>query len=170
MSFMPLIGRTIRYCRDVLARFVTIGSCTCARRSRRTRAARPAFPTSRTRIERPRDTGQAAWPYQQRCWVFTHRRLPPAPPGASAKFTREDIRTVHGQMTDAAADRNIWIMGGGELAGQFADAALLDELLVAVAPATLGAGAPLLPRRLALRLEQVNRSRDFACMRYTVVR
>ena len=33
-----------------------------------------------------------------------------------------------------------------------------------------GAGAPLLPRRLELRLEEVARNRDFACARYAVVR
>ena len=51
-------------------------------------------------------------------------------------------------MTRAAGDRNIWIVGGGDLAGQFADAGLLDEVIVSIAPVTLGAGAPLLPRRL----------------------
>ena len=73
-------------------------------------------------------------------------------------------------MTAAAGGRNLWIMGGGDLAGQFADAGLLDDLLLAVAPATLGAGAPLLPRRLSLTLEDVTRSADFACLRYSVTR
>jgi len=41
---------------------------------------------------------------------------------------------------------------------------------VQYAPVTLGSGAPLLPRRLELRLEEVVRNRDFACARYTVVR
>ena len=36
--------------------------------------------------------------------------------------------------------------------GQFADVGLLDEILLSVAPVTLGAGAPLLPRRLTARL------------------
>jgi dihydrofolate reductase len=57
-------------------------------------------------------------------------------------------------MVRAAAGRNVWIVGGGDLAGQFADAGLLDEVLVTIAPVTLGAGAPLLPRRLELRLEE----------------
>jgi dihydrofolate reductase len=61
-------------------------------------------------------------------------------------------------------------VGGGDLAGQFADAGLLDEVIVYIAPVTLGSGAPLLPRRVELRLEELGRNRDFACARYAVVR
>jgi dihydrofolate reductase len=64
----------------------------------------------------------------------------------------------------------VWIVGGGDLAGQFADAGLLDELWVQYAPVSLGAGAPLLPRRIELELREVVRNRDFACARYSVVR
>jgi dihydrofolate reductase len=68
---------------------------------------------------------------------------------------------MHEQMTGAAGDKNIWLVGGGDLVGQFADAHLLDEILVGIAPATLGAGAPLLPRRLgASQLELVDVARD----------
>jgi dihydrofolate reductase len=73
-------------------------------------------------------------------------------------------------MAAAAGARNRWIVGGGDLAGQFADAGLLDEVLVTIAPVTLGAGAALLPRRVELRLEEVARNGDFACARYTVGR
>jgi dihydrofolate reductase len=73
-------------------------------------------------------------------------------------------------MLEAAAGKNVWIVGGGDLAGQFADAGLLDEVIVYVAPVTLGDGAPLFPRRQELRLEEVHRNRDFACARYAVVR
>jgi dihydrofolate reductase len=38
--------------------------------------------------------------------------------------------------------------GGGELAAQFHDAGLLDEIIVQVGSATLGNGEPLFPRRL----------------------
>ena len=43
---------------------------------------------------------------------------------------------------------NVWIVGGGDLAGQFHDAGLLDEVHVQVGSVTLGAGKPLLPRRI----------------------
>ena len=73
-------------------------------------------------------------------------------------------------MRSAAGDRNIWVVGGGDLAGQFADAGLLDEVIVSIAPVTLGAGAPLLPRRVELRLEELGRNGDFAAARFAVVR
>ena len=104
------------------------------------------------------------------CWVFTHRTLP-AIPEAHIAFVRDDVGPVHEEMTRAAGGKNIWIVGGGDLVGQFADGGLLDELLVGVAPVTLGSGAPLLPRRLgASQLELVDVARDgqFARLRYRV--
>jgi dihydrofolate reductase len=91
-------------------------------------------------------------------------------PGAPITFASGDVRPVHQAMTAAAGGRNIWIAGGGDLVGQFADAGLLDEVIVSIAPVTLGAGAPLLPRRLELRLEELGRNGDFAAARYSVVR
>ena len=104
------------------------------------------------------------------CWVFTHRALP-AIPGADITFVQGDAGPVHEEMTRAAAGRNIWLVGGGDLVGQFADRRLLDEILVGIAPVTLGRGAPLLPRRLtASRLELVDvaRDRQFARLTYRV--
>jgi hypothetical protein len=72
---------------------------------------------------------------------------PPPVPGAKLTFVAGDVRPVHAAMRAAACDKNVWIVGGGELAGAFVDAGLLDELILGVAPVTLGAGAPLLPRR-----------------------
>ena len=114
-----------------------------------------------------KDPGEWKWPYDVPCWVFTHRQLPVVPE-APVEFTSTDVATVHDEMRAAAGDRNLWIVGGGDLAGQFADAGLLDEVIVYVAPVTLGAGAPLLPRNLELRLEEVERNRDFVCARFSV--
>jgi dihydrofolate reductase len=74
-------------------------------------------------------------------------------------------------MTEAAGGRNIWLVGGGDLVGQFADRQLLDEIRVGVAPVTLGTGAPLLPRRLTsseLELVEVGRYGQFARLVYRV--
>ena len=104
------------------------------------------------------------------CWVFTHRDLP-AIPGANLTFVQGDVRPVHAQMTEAAGGRNIWLVGGGDLVGQFADRGLLDEILLGVAPVTLGSGAPLLPRRLTsseLELVKVDRYGQFARLVYRV--
>ncbi len=109
------------------------------------------------------------WPYDQPCWVFTHRELS-AVPGADIRFVRDNVAGVHAQVVEAAGGRNVWIVGGGDLAGQFADAGLLDDVFVYIAPVTLGAGAPLLPRHLELQLEEVARNGDFVCARYVVAR
>ena len=109
------------------------------------------------------------WPYDPPCWVFTHRQLA-AVPDAEIVFTSADVASVHEEMVSAAAGRNVWIVGGGDLAGQFADAGLLDEVLVLIAPVTLGGGAPLLPRRIELRLDELGRNGDFACARFSVLR
>ena len=109
------------------------------------------------------------WPYEIPSWVFTHRRLPVVPDAAIA-FTSAEVASVHGEMVEAAGGRNVWIVGGGDLAGQFADAGLLDEVIVTFAPVMLGGGAPLLPRRIELRLEETGRNGDFVCARLSVVR
>ncbi|MFF5233185.1 dihydrofolate reductase family protein [Dactylosporangium sp. NPDC000521] len=114
------------------------------------------------------DPADAAWPYDQPSWVFSHRELPRLRSSAPIVFTSGDVATVHPELLAAAMGRNVWVMGGGDLAGQFADAGLLDELLVAIAPTTLGAGAALLPRPLDLTLRDVRRDGDFACLRYAV--
>jgi dihydrofolate reductase len=105
-------------------------------------------------------------------WVFSHRDIPSIP-GTGVRITSQDVRTVHAEMVDAAGDKDVWLMGGGELVGQFDDAGLLDRVMVSVAPVTLGAGAPLLPRYIRsdrLRLTSVTQAGQFAELAYDVVR
>lgn len=113
-----------------------------------------------------------AWYGGTPSWVFTHRDLPPVP-GANITFVSGDVRPVHVAMVEAAAGKNVWLVSGGELVGSFADVDLLDEIVLGVAPVTLGAGAPLLPRRLLssrLRLRDVERSGQFVQLTYQVRR
>ena len=114
-----------------------------------------------------------AWPYTQPVWVFTSRTLPTVP-GADVRFARGDVRPVHAAMVEAAGGKNVWIAGGGDLAGQFHDAGLLDELFVQVGSVTLGAGKPLLPRAITsppLRLLSVRQvGTGFAELHYAVTR
>ena len=95
----------------------------------------------------PEATQPGGWPYALPTWVFSSRTLPGVP-GADVRFARGDVRPVHRAMVAAAAGKNVWIVGGGDLAGQFHDAGLLDELFVQVGSVTLGAGKPLLPRAI----------------------
>jgi len=87
------------------------------------------------------------WPYEQPTWVFSSRELAPVA-GADIRFVRGDVRPVHQHMVQAAGGKNVWIVGGGELAGQFYDHGLLDELFVQVGSVTLGSGKQLLPRAI----------------------
>ena len=88
----------------------------------------------------------SSWQYTQPTWVFTHRKLT-AIVGADIRFVSDDVRRVHEEMR-AAGGKNIWIVGGGDLAGQFHDAGLLDEIIVQIGSATLGKGKPLFPREV----------------------
>ena len=111
------------------------------------------------------------WPYIQPAWVFSTRSLP-AIEGADIRFTRGDVRRVHAEMRAAAGGKNIWIVGGGDLAGQFHDAGLLHELIIQVGSVTLGSGKPLFPRRVlspVLRLDSVRQmGAGMAELRYAV--
>ncbi|MEJ7796730.1 MAG: dihydrofolate reductase family protein [Nocardioides sp.] len=100
-------------------------------------------------------------------WVLTHRDFEPS---EQVRFTDGDLAAVHAEMTAAADGQELWIVGGGEVAGRFHDAGLLDEVWLQYAPVTIGHGTPVLPRHVELRLEEVARNRDFACARYEVVR
>ncbi len=90
-----------------------------------------------------KDPAEWKWPYDVPCWVFTHRQLP-AVPDARIAFTSAAVAAVHEQMVRAAGDRN--------------------------APVTLGGGAPLLPRRIELRLDELGRNGDFVGVRFSVLR
>nr|WP_315204853.1 dihydrofolate reductase family protein [uncultured Albidiferax sp.] len=118
-----------------------------------------------------KDQMGTAWPYTQPTWVFSSRALPQVP-GADVRFVSGDVRPVHAEMQRAAGPKNIWIVGGGDLAGQFFDAGLLDELIVQVGSVTLGQGKPLFPRRLTTPPLQLTSARQigsgFAELRYAV--
>lgn len=116
------------------------------------------------------ETG-SPWPYTQPAWVFTRRTLPVIE-GADIRFVSGDVRKVHAEMQAAAGGKNIWIVGGGDLAGQFYDAGLLDEMIVQIGSATLARGKPLFPRRVlspTLRLISVRQmGPGMAELRYEV--
>jgi dihydrofolate reductase len=112
-------------------------------------------------------TGEA-WSYPMPAWVMTHRDLP-AVEGADVRFASGPVEPVHAAMTAAAGEKGLWVVGGGRLAADFATAGLLDEVVVSIAPVTLGAGRPLMAGRFDLRLVELGRSGAFACARYEVV-
>jgi dihydrofolate reductase len=80
-------------------------------------------------------------------WVFSGRERRQVP-GANLRFVSGDVTAAWPEILDSANGGDVWVMGGGELVGQFIDAGLLDEMRLSVAPATLTSGRPLLPRNL----------------------
>lgn len=114
-------------------------------------------------------TAGGGWPYAIPTTVITHAQLPGID-GADIRFAHGEVAPIHTALTDAADGRDVWLVGGGDLAGQFADVGLLDQLVVSIAPVTLGAGRPLFPRRFGLQLEGVAQNRAFVCATYNVRR
>ena len=92
--------------------------------------------------------------------------------GADIRFATGGVDQFHNEMQSVAGTKNIWIVGGGDLAGQFYDAGLLDELIVQIGSVTLGNGKPLFPRRVLspnLILKSVNQmGASMAEFRYEV--
>ena len=90
------------------------------------------------------------WPYAGKpYWVLSSRDLPrPEGEGVDTRIVNGSVADLLSEMIASAGDRNLWVVGGGNVASQFADEGLLDEVLVTVVPVVLGGGKPLFDRRL----------------------
>jgi dihydrofolate reductase len=85
------------------------------------------------------------WPYPGKpYWVLSSRELPvPGGEDVDVRIIRGNVADLYDRMVAVAGDRSLWVVGGGNVASQFADEGLLDEVLVTVVPVVLGAGKPL---------------------------
>ncbi|SFR34727.1 dihydrofolate reductase family protein [Microbacterium azadirachtae] len=104
-------------------------------------------------------------------FVFTRRSLETVP-GADIRFVQGAAADHWSEIVEAAAGRDVWIVGGGDLVGQFVDAGLLDEIVITFAPVTLVAGKPLLPRNLdhrRLELTGARQAGPFAELTYRLI-
>lgn len=109
---------------------------------------------------------------QKPTFVFTTRKLP-IPDGADVRFVSGSVLEILPTIRAAANGGDIWVMGGGDLAGQFLDADALDEISLSVAPVSLPGGAPLFPRTIrADRLQLVSAAAygQFARLVYAIKR
>ena len=113
------------------------------------------------------DKGEA-WFYDVPAWVVSHREQRRIE-GADIRFAQGDVAPLHDELVAAAGDRDVWVVGGGDLAAQFAEAGRLDQLICYIAPVTLGAGRPLFPRPYDFRLVEVHQNRAFIAARYDVI-
>ena len=74
---------------------------------------------------------------------------------------------LHPHLVKAAGGADVWVMGGGDVAAQFAAAGLIDEMIVSYAPCSLGAGARVLPLRTEWKLAESLVNGEFVCVRWT---
>jgi dihydrofolate reductase len=90
------------------------------------------------------------WPYKGKpSWILSSRELPqPDGEDVDAWIVDAKVPELHDEMIAAAGDRNLWVVGGGNVASQFANEGLLDDVLVTVVPVVLGEGKPLFDRRV----------------------
>ena len=103
------------------------------------------------------------WPYSGKpYWVLSSRDLRvPEGEGVDVRIVDTTVADLYGPMMTAAGGRNLWIVGGGNVASQFADEGLLDEVLVTVVPVVLGEGKPLFDRRVPGGPMQLTGTRAF---------
>lgn len=109
--------------------------------------------------------GREKWSYTVPTVVLTHRDLP-AIEGADVRFTAGDVATVHADLTAAAGGKDVWVVGGGDVAAQFVRAGLIDEMIVSFAPCTLGTGGRLLPMRSEWTLVESAVNGEFVVARW----
>jgi len=120
--------------------------------------------------------GGGEWPYKGKpCWVLSSRDLPvPQGEGVDVRIVDAKIPDLYDEMIAAAGERDLWVVGGGNVASQLADHRLLDEVRVTVVPVVLGDGKPLFDRRLPGGPMQLAGTRTFDSgmveLRYEVTR
>jgi dihydrofolate reductase len=88
------------------------------------------------------------WPYPDKpCWVLSSRELRlPEGDRVDVRVVDTPVTELYGEMAAAAGDGVLWVVGGGNVASQFADTGLIGELIVTVVPVLLGHGKPVFER------------------------
>lgn len=105
------------------------------------------------------------WMYSQPSWVVTHRAEIVAE-GHPVQVFQGDVADLYPRLVSAAAGKDVWVVGGGKLAAQFVSAGLIEEMIVAFAPCSLGGGSRLLPVRSEWALVESCVNGDFVCARW----
>jgi dihydrofolate reductase len=100
-------------------------------------------------------------------YVFSHSQ----PPGerGGVTFVNESPRNFLVKLREQPG-KNIWLMGGGELARDFLKDDLVDELYIGIVPTLIGEGIPLFPsgfpQREFLLLENKTFSKGLIALKY----
>jgi dihydrofolate reductase len=127
----------------------------------------------------PWDESWTGWwgpepPYHAPTFVLTHhaRASLPMQGGTTFHFVTDGITSALEQAQQAAGDKDVDIAGGAATVRQYLAAGLLDELLLHLVPATLGAGERLFDGIPGLSLEpaEVISSPTVTHLRYRIPR
>jgi dihydrofolate reductase len=105
------------------------------------------------------------WMYDQPSWVMTHRP-DIIVEGHPVQTFSGDIAELHPKLVSSAAGKDVWVVGGGNVAAQFVKAGLIDEMIVTYAPCSLGVGSRVLPIRSEWALVESAVNGDFVCARW----
>src|SRR5258708_11103469 len=100
-------------------------------------------------------------------YVFSHSQAPGERDGLT--FVNESPASFVKKLRKRPG-KNIWLMGGGELARDFLKADLVDELYIGMVPVLLGEGIPLFPSGFPQRnfslIENKTYSKGMIALRY----
>jgi len=104
-------------------------------------------------------------------YVFSHSQ----PPGerSGVIFVNESVKSFVENLRKQPG-KNIWLMGGGELARDFLKDDLVDELYIGIVPVLIGEGLPLFPSGFPQReftlLENKTFSKGLIALKYARTR
>jgi dihydrofolate reductase len=105
--------------------------------------------------------------------TYVFSRSKPAGERHGVVFTNESPAALVARLRKRRS-KNIWLMGGGELAREFLKADLVDELYLGVVPVLLGEGIPLFPAGFPQRdfalIENKTYSKGLIALKYARVR
>ncbi len=85
-----------------------------------------------------------AWPYA-RCqtYVITSDRNYELPTEATNLLTEPSVAAL--TKLKSESDKNVWIVGGGQIITPLLNQSLIDEMILSIIPIVLGEGIPLFP-------------------------
>jgi Dihydrofolate reductase len=99
-------------------------------------------------------------------WFFSARALPTLGRVQVIDATEAEALPLIRESADT-----VWVLGGGNLAGQFVDAGAPDAIILSIAPVFPGSGRPTMPRKLdSSRLSLIGQRQvgQFVELRYHV--
>lgn len=97
------------------------------------------------------DVGEGPWgedgAFGRPCFVLTHRARPTLVKGPTTfTFVLDGIASALRQAKAAAGDKAVCVMGGAQVAQQYLDAGLVDDVRLHIATILLGSGTRLFER------------------------